>query len=390
MEDTDSMAIVANKTGGLISCTGGHLHTETSEAAIQALSWEQVNGIAEKFTSLNPYDRKAITGSVLKIEEVNYDKESKDQRELKCFAISAKRYALFTVDQNGRPNWVEGKEHGLGHLLNPMEPDSEDRKWINHAWEDMILRSLGFPGKPLSFSGRPAVGRVSVSSPAVMRSFKSLNENKPFSEQIKPFNFVLTCQVNPFGHPNETDPSRFHLMAPFDYDCRNWNRMKWTDQYSGKLYLISTSLDNGTATTARVKTYEDVLDHYEYHPESKCADAFGCRCGKTTVGLLSRRHVSVRLIKFIGKESNNLENVEAGTVHSADEVYTEYRDPRRDEWQTLILPALKKLRLCDLVAKTGLSKRALMDLRAGRSRPRAGNREKLRETVGTSQEEVQQ
>ena len=162
--------------------------------------------------------------------------------------------------------------------------------------------------------------------------------------------------------------------------------MKWTDQYSGRQYLISTLMDNGTATTARVKTYEDVLDHYEYHPESKCADAFGCRCEKTTVGLLSRRHVSVRLIKFIGKESNNLENVEAGTVHSADEVYTEYPDPRRDEWQTVILPALQKMRLRDLVPSTGLSKRALMDLRAGRSRPHAKNLEILIKLVWARQE----
>jgi len=73
-------------------------------------------------------------------------------------------------------------------------------------------------------------------------------------------------------------------------------------------------------------------------------------------------------------------------VHSADDVYTEYPDPRRDEWQTVILPALKKSKLCDLVAKTGLSRRALMDLRAGRSRPHAKNLEILIKLVWARQE----
>jgi hypothetical protein len=33
-------------------------------------------------------------------------------------------------------------------------------------------------------------------------------------------------------------------------------------------------------------------------------------------------------------ESNSLEEVEAGTVHSPENVYTEYPDARRDEWMT--------------------------------------------------------
>jgi hypothetical protein len=58
-------------------------------------------------------------------------------------------------------------------------------------------------------------------------------------------------------------------------------------------------------------------------------------------------------------------------------VYTEYTDPRRDEWQTKTLPALKKAALRILVEKSGVSRRALMDARAGRSRPHRKNREML-------------
>jgi hypothetical protein len=131
--------------------------------------------------------------------------------------------------------------------------------------------------------------------------------------------------------------------------------------------------------TARVKTYGDALLEYEIHPESKYADASGKTCSRQTVGLLYRRHVSIDGIKYIGKESNSLEDVESGLVHDQRNVYTEYPDQRRDEWQTKIMPALRDARLTDLVrhCKGHISRRALIDLRAGRSRPHRRNQERL-------------
>jgi hypothetical protein len=128
-----------------------------------------------------------------------------------------------------------------------------------------------------------------------------------------------------------------------------------------------------------VKTYGDVLREYEIHPESKCADAAGKPCAKQTVGLLQRRHVRIDQIKYVGKESNSLEEVDAGLIHSAENVFTIYADPRRDEWQTKILPALKNAALSSLVeeCRGRLSRRALIDVRAGRSRPHRKNRELL-------------
>ena len=123
-----------------------------------------------------------------------------------------------------------------------------------------------------------------------------------------------------------------------------------------------------------MKTYGDILREYEFHPESECADSNGNPCGKQTIGMLQRRHVRIELIKYIGKESNSLEHVESGLVHSAGSVYTEYSDPRRDEWHTSILPALKKVPLKLLVTKSGMSRRAFMDARAGRNRPHRKNR----------------
>jgi hypothetical protein len=120
-----------------------------------------------------------------------------------------------------------------------------------------------------------------------------------------------------------------------------------------------------------VKTYGNVVTEYEFHPEAKCADASGDACQRQTVGLLQRRHVKIDQIKCIGKESNSLEDVDAGLVHSENNAYTEYVDPNYDEWATRIQPALKKPPLVVLVKVCGnrLSRRELIELRAGRSQP---------------------
>src|SRR6476660_8403296 len=128
---------------------------------------------------------------------------------------------------------------------------------------------------------------------------------------------------------------------------------------------------NGTRRTARVKTYGDVVAEYEFHPESKCADAFGEPCQKQTTGLLQRRHIKIDLIKCIGKESNSLETVDEGLEHSASNVYTEDADPKRTEWITKIQPAVRKAKLEVLVKACGsrLCRREIIELRAGRKKP---------------------
>jgi|GEM_PF-5930193 len=68
-----------------------------------ALSLEQVNKISERFAALSPYDRGAIPRSILKIEDDNFDPTTGTQRQLYCLAISAKRYALFLLGENGAP-----------------------------------------------------------------------------------------------------------------------------------------------------------------------------------------------------------------------------------------------------------------------------------------------
>jgi hypothetical protein len=271
MEDTDSMAIVATKSGGLIECPGGP-YRKNGKPAIKALSWAHVNAIAERFLALSPYDRSAIPGSILKIEDDNFDPKTGRQRQLWRMAISAKRYALFVRDRNGEPELLREEinnkkdrysEHGLGHLLNPTDPESDDRSWIAQAWLNIVRRSLCLPTKPLDFENRVAV-----------------------------------------------------------------------------------------------------LREYEFHPEAKCADSSGAPRTKQSVGLLGRRHVAIDSITYIGKESNRLQEVEEQSLLDPSDVYTEYPDPRRDEWATKILPKLKAVPLRELMEQTGFPRSTLQALRA--------------------------
>ena len=121
-----------------------------------------------------------------------------------------------------------------------------------------------------------------------------------------------------------------------------------------------------------------VLREYEFHLGAKNADAKGKPSGKQTVGLLRRRHVRVERIIYIGRESNRLEEMEAGIIHSPESVYTEYPDPRRDEWQTKILPILQKIPIAALMRVSGRSRSMLARTLAGRSRLRKRNQELLK------------
>lgn len=246
------------------------------------------------------------------------------------------------------------------------------RRKVNHCTADIF-----------GFEHLPAVGRIAVTSPTLLQPFAALNKDKHYSEQVKPFNFLSTCHVRAFGHPDGVRAERFQLVAPYEADPERWLKTLWIDRYSGKTFRITTRGHHGGRGIARVQTYGDVIESYAYHPEAKFADVRGEPCGKQTVGLLQRRHVRIGVLNNIGKESNSLEEVQAGIEHEQADVYTEYPDPRRTQWRMKVLPAVNTAPLITLerMCKGRLSRRALIDIRAGRSTPHRRNQQLLEAVV---------
>lgn len=370
--DTDSMAIVATKDGGVVPCPGGALRTADGVSGIRALSWHEVDGIVHRFAQLSPYDPRIVSGSILKIERENFDGDGR-RRQLYAYGISAKRYALFERSDAGI-NVVKQSEHGLGHLLNPTDPDSEDREWIGQVWHWLICGELGLPRPELPWLDRPAISRAMVSAPSLHRPFDSATLS--YRERVKPMNFMLSAHVAPCGHPAGTDPTHFHLFAPYERDPRRWLRVKWADAYSRKRYAISTA-DFVPAGVVRVQAYRDVLDYYATHPEPKSAAASGAACDRTTVGLLGRRMVTAVGVEYVGKESNRMDDVEHGLVHDWDEVQSCYVD-EASEWRDVLLPKLREMPRAEAARRLAISERAVASLRNGHSQPRPATRRRLR------------
>ena len=99
---------MARRTGpcGVHSCPTRSLLEQLALISFwcnEGISRQRVGEISARFVSLNPYDRRLVSESILKMETVN-DDSSGEPRALLGFAISAKRYALLRTRWRRRAN----------------------------------------------------------------------------------------------------------------------------------------------------------------------------------------------------------------------------------------------------------------------------------------------
>jgi hypothetical protein len=225
--DTDAMAAVATRDGGLVPCPNGPLRNENGEECVLALSWQQLDTIVGRFSALNPYDPRIAPDSILCVEPENYDGND-GRRELRCYAISAKRYALYTLDSDDQVELVKRSEHALGGVyLNPLNPNTDDRDWVDELWRVIINQdALGrdYPLPP--WLDLPALTRFTSSHPRLIEPFAAYNEALDYRDKVKPFGFLLVAHVSPGGHPAGVNPDRFALLAPPDQDPRCWPELE--------------------------------------------------------------------------------------------------------------------------------------------------------------------
>lgn len=140
-------------------------------------------------------------------------------------------------------------------------------------------------------------------------------------------------QLNPILPGDELerkrDASPRRLLAPYERDPRQWLDNRWHDLHNPERPAVNITTDAGNRNgKVLVKDHRRVLDDYASHPEVKSAMPDGNPCNREYRGLLNRRVIHAAGIVHIGKESNRLDDVEAGAIVDPSDVYTSY--PRND------------------------------------------------------------
>jgi hypothetical protein len=341
--DTDSLCIVASEDGGLVPCPGGSQKRRNGKQAIKALSWKEVEKIAAKFTALNPYDPQAVPGSILKIEDVNFD-SNKKQRQLYGYAVSAKRYALYQQTGNDL-SIIDPKAHGLGYLFPPKTTSREEQDWTYGAWEGLLREALGLSRNHPSWHDLPAMMRIVLSTPRVLQRL---------DRSTRPFNFLLCPLIDTVaGYPAGVDPKHFTLITPINV-C------------DGKTYRLALS-QSAKLDKAIPQTFGYILRLYPCHPESKSLAPDGSPCSATTRGLSQRACVTADKFRYVGKETDRRwEQGEDLSLTSFSPV--EYSaSGKMAVADAALLEQMSKRPMREMMRETRLSQHTLEAIRDGRA-----------------------
>ena len=304
--DTDSMCIVGSKTKRFVPCAGGQFKINGRDA-LRTLTLDQVKWIGRKFNKLNPYDPDLVR-EILKIEDINYvdSDPHKPYRQLYGYAVSAKRYALFTESRKGI-SIEKASGHGLGDLFAPKErrdtgkDDADDEEetpeWVLAAWEYLFRKEFKQPPKEPDWLGLPAMMRMVMTSPNVMRN------RRP--EWLAPFNFFLFPLISEVGagYPAGFDKSTFQFIVPAETDRRKWKQLKGINLLDGRIYQISMVSDPRQRKVTP-DSFQIILNEYLGKPEVKSLAPDGKPCEADTKGLLRRAAIVAKNLIPVGKETD--------------------------------------------------------------------------------------
>jgi hypothetical protein len=172
----------------------------------------------------------------------------------------------------------------------------------------------------------------------VLNWFKRYNERRPYAEQVKPFNFLLTFFTRRPEDLASEDPT--HEFDPKLGEIRPVAPYEKESEKALRRIFDRNSENMDPVPPKWLRTVADVLRDYHRQPEYKFLGG-----GWNEEGILRRRHILVDTIEDIGKESDGWEE---------DEARSEDRDG------TLIYPpsSFDRGRMIELI--TAVGKRELM------------------------------
>jgi hypothetical protein len=297
--DTDSLAIVASKRGGLLRIPGS--------ACVRILSWVEVKAIVDRFADLNPYNREFVKGSILNLVDANFadSDPKKPQRQLHGYSIAAKRYALYEKIGNSEIKIVDPKAHGIGFLYppknSPKDWEEDVPQWIYEMWDYIVRGALGLKRKAPSWVNLPQMMRLTITTYNVLEMLGDW-------EIARPYNFLFLPMVDPsFGYAfYRHKDEHILLVTAFSSHQDRWLDMKCVNIHSGKEYRMvdCTTVKNPSYNVVFPSQFARLLIEYQEHPESKSLAPDGGPCVAGTRGLLRRAHINVGEFRYIGKETD--------------------------------------------------------------------------------------
>lgn len=299
--DTDSLCIVGTQRGSFIPCPGGKVCFK-GKFGFKALPLHEIREIAGKFRQLNPYDPDLVP-EILKIEDINHVDSDPDKpfRQLFGYAISAKRYALYS--KSGENIQIEkASGHGLGYLFAPKErkndedEEEETPQWVMEAWDFLLRKELRLRAKEPSWLSQPAMMRMVVTTPNVLK--------KQRPEWLGPFNFFLFPLLSELGgYPSGFNKSNFLFITPYESNRKKWKSLEGINLYDGERYQIA---QRQTIKQDKVMpdSFRIVLNQYLKKPEVKSLSPDGTPCTGATQGLLGRAKIVAGRLVPVGKETD--------------------------------------------------------------------------------------
>ena len=270
----------------------------------------------------------------------------------------------------------KGTEHELGACLPPTDPVTGKpvKDWIDKAWERIVRDALELPAMPNpEWMGQLATTRLAISTPQMLgwfRRWNAVNPKKPdgrqkvYSARVKPFGFLQHAPLAPGLRQAMSDGrTRCNLVAP--YGERKW-WVNLRDPEGPRYRVVTYQPSGGDASVLMGRSYGDLIASHPWHPEAKSLGPDGLPCHQRTVGLLGRRPVIATDIAVIGKEANELEQVETGLIDTLEDVQTIYRRDRSEEVREM----LRGISVKEAMELTGLRRRQVFYLRSGERQSR--------------------
>jgi hypothetical protein len=297
--DTDSLCIVSSEHGELVPCLGGTHKLDDGREAVKALSWKEVQAIAAKFNTLNPYS-PSLVRDILKIEDINFvdSDPQKGRHQLFGYAISAKRYALYTQTDTDICI-VKASGHGLGYLYPPKDGFNKDADapiWVMEAWDWLLRKELGLARKEPAWLDLPAMMRMALTSPNVMRNYRP--------EWLAPYSFFFFPLLSDLGgYPAGYDRSNFKFITPFNSDREKWGKLEGINLCDKQHFRVGL-FPNGKQNKVVPESFRIILRLYLRRPESKSLAPDESPCVADTQGLLGRASVVAGEIIPVGKETD--------------------------------------------------------------------------------------